>query len=148
MQLMKELSATQEEVAKIIGKKRSTVANFLRLLQLTDEIKEAISSGVISMAHAKVLLSCPESKKEELFSAIKKKNLSVREAEAVVTGFESTSAPKKEKRQGLHEGELVKRLERHFGTKIQLEENKGKGKVSIHFYSLDDLERILELCQI
>lgn len=144
--LMEELSCTQEEVAKIIGKKRSTVANFLRLLQLSKTVQEAISSGIISMAHAKVLLSCPENKRNALCTLIQKKNLSVRQAESHARKCIKSQANKM-KNPDVYKDELVRRLERHFGSKVELQTVKDRGKITIHFYNYDDLDRIVELCQ-
>lgn len=144
--LMTELKCTQEEIASKIGKKRSTVANFLRLLQLPGHIQEAISSGSISMAHAKVLLSCKDAKRKELFNTIQKKNLSVRQAELELQKYEKINI-KPKRGQNEEVRDLVTRLERHFGSKVELKSSNKRGTLTLHFYSYDDLDRILELCQ-
>jgi ParB family transcriptional regulator, chromosome partitioning protein len=142
--LINEFDITQEEIAEKIGKKRSTVSNFLRLLQLPDEMQHAIGSGFISMAHAKVILSCASHLQKALFLQIVQKKLSVRQAERYIQTFEK---PKKNKKNGdIHCKDLEKRLESYFGVKACVEAKKEKGKVTLFFHSFDDLDRIMELC--
>ena len=139
--LIEEFGCTQEEVAGIIGKKRSTVANFLRLLHLSESMQRAISDETISMAHAKVLLSCPGAKRMDLFTLMQRECISVRQAQAYVSKVLRGKTRKRDP--DLHEKELVRRLERHFGTKVELHVSKNKGKVSVYFYSLDELDHIV-----
>lgn len=141
--LIEEFGCTQEEIAAVIGKKRSTVANFLRLLQLPESMQRAISDETISMAHAKVLLSCPEVQRMDLFTLMLRECISVRQAQKYVCKM--MQGERKKRDPDLHAKELIRRLERHFGTKVELHtsKTKGKGKLSIHFYSLDDLDHIV-----
>lgn len=141
LQIMSELTYTQEEIAAKIGKKRSTVANFLRLLQLPQRIQDLIANGSISMAHAKVILTCPEAKRKQLCTQIIDKNLTVKEAENFLKIKQKRQVDK-----SLCSQELISQLENHFGAKVELLESHGKGKLLINFYSYDDLDRIVELC--
>ena len=142
-QLLDEFGCTQEELAVKLGKKRSTVTNFLRLLQLPSLMQKAVSEQAISMAHAKVLLSCPEQKREELFLEILHKQTSVRHAENRVKEY-STAKKEKTKNQDYLK-ELIETLEERYGTRVEIEAIGNKGVVCIHFYSLDDLDRIVEI---
>jgi ParB family chromosome partitioning protein len=141
--LLNEFGYTQEQLAEKIGKKRSTVTNFLRLLQLPKEMQEALSGSAISMAHAKVLLSCPESERKALFTQMLQKNISVRTSEKLVKEYIKSKKSKKDSQ--IHIRELIESLECYFGTKVNIRSVKNKGEVRIHFYTLDDLERIVEL---
>jgi ParB family chromosome partitioning protein len=136
---------TQEEVADKVGKKRSTVANYLRLLSLSDKVKHSVSSGQISMGHAKAILSLnsPELR-TKLIDLIVEKQLNVRDAEK-----ESRKLLHKKKAQPSKTREsfteFEERLQRQFATKVEIERSKKGGKISLHYYSLDDLERLLAL---
>ena len=145
--LLVEFGYTQEELAEKIGKKRSTVTNFLRLLQLPEQMQEALSGNCITMAHAKVLLSCPEKRRQELFELMQQKNISVRESEKAVKAYTKNKKAKQEsqkKESHIYLSELIESLERHFGTKVDIQAAKNKGFVRIHFYNLDDLDRVVE----
>jgi ParB family transcriptional regulator, chromosome partitioning protein len=142
--MIEEFDLSQEELALQIGKKRSTVANYLRLLQLSSPIQEAIFEGKLSMAHAKVLLSCPEKDRKTLFEQIVEKELTVRKAAELSLSF--LSKKKEAKAIDPYLKDLANRLQARFGTKVTIENRNGKGNVSLHFYNLDDLDRILELC--
>jgi ParB family transcriptional regulator, chromosome partitioning protein len=136
---------TQEEVAEKVGKKRSTIANYLRLLTLSDKIKQAVSSGEISMGHAKAILSLnsPELR-TKLTEVILGKQLNVRDAEK-----ESRKLVRKKKQAPAGSGqdrsleEFEEKLQQQFGTKVQIEQTKKGGKITLHYYGSDDLERLL-----
>jgi ParB family transcriptional regulator, chromosome partitioning protein len=139
--LIDDFGLSQEEVAVKTGKKRSTVANYLRILQLSKDIQEAISHGKITLAHAKVLLSCSEKMRNILFQKMLKSNLSVQKA-TILANSEKKGA-KKEK-EDLYVKDLEERMSRHFGTRVELERAKRGGQIKLFYYSLDDLDRILE----
>lgn len=136
---------TQEEVADKVGKKRSTVANYLRLLTLSDTIKSSVSSGQISMGHAKAILSLnsPELR-TKLTDLIVEKQLNVRDAEKESRKLLSKKRGKTLKIDESLE-EFKERLQRQFGTKVEIESSKKGGKISLHYYNWDDLERLLAL---
>lgn len=136
---------TQEEVAERVGKKRSTVANYLRLLSLPKEILDKISNGTITMGHAKAILSLDDpALQEALHEKIIAQNMTVREAE-----FESSklAKTKKKKKASTHHHEHLRQHEEmlsiHLGTKVTITPSSAQsGKVTIHYQSLDVFERL------
>lgn len=128
--ILEELKLTQGELAVMAGKKRSTVANYLRLFQLPQEIQEHLQSGKLTMGHAKAILAKPKSAQIAFCREILHRKLSVREAE--------TSTQKKD---NVFLEEIQRNLEMRLGTKVQV----GSHKITIDYYSLDDLDRILEM---
>ncbi len=162
--LMKEFNLSQQELADHLGKTRSTVANILRLINLPEEIKEFVSGKLISAGHARVLLSIPgEKKRIDLARRILKEKLTVRETEDIVERLKVKGMPsgkrvaRKEKSPEVIE--LEEELQRILGTKVRIkstrsgrfspgEGGKVQGKIEIEYYSLEDLERIIELLRI
>lgn len=145
-QLAENSSLTQEEIARKIGKKRSTVANYFRLLTLPSSIQESIDKQLITMGHAKAILSLPDQNlKNELHKKIIEEALSVRQAEEVAGVLSKKKRPiaKKNKKEDLFLKDLARQLEEKIGTKIVITGQGCKGTLAIHFYSLDDLDRIL-----
>lgn len=131
---------TQEEVADRVGKKRSTVANYLRLLALPDQIKASVSKGDISMGHAKALLALDsDALKTALSKLIVDKQLTVRDAEK-----ESRKLAKKKKPllRDPHIEEIEEQLKEHLGTKVEISTSRRGGQVVLHYYSNDDLDRL------
>lgn len=133
--LIDEFSLSQEDLAQKIGKKRSTVANYLRLLQLSKDIQEALSEGRITFAHAKVLLSCSDGKRKALFQKMLSDRLTVQKA---------TKLAKDSSEPCHYLKDLEKRLESHFSSRVKVDGGQKRGVISLHYYSLDDLDRILE----
>jgi len=150
--LMNTLHLNQEEVAKKVGKKRSTVANSLRLLNLPEDIQEALVSGKITAGHARTLLSVVNpSDMRILYSRILNDGLSVRESEkqaAALNNGERTAPEKKEEPKKIKDPE-ISRMEQKFidalGTKVTVKGGLKKGKIEISYFSLDDLERIYDI---
>lgn len=147
--LMAEFKLNQEEAAKKIGKKRSTIANYLRLLSLRKDIQESLSTGLITMGHAKAILSLTSSEKQTLlFEAVLKKNLSVRETESHARKInleQSTGTPTQQSRNFPME-DLREKLQQCLGTKVSIiEHGNNSGQIRIDYYNLDDLERLLNL---
>jgi len=145
--LMKDFSLTQEELSAKVGKDRATVANYLRLLRLPDEIKKFVNEGSLSMGHARAILSI-EGKPNQLEAArrIIHKGLSVRETETLAKKW-STGAKKKivhHKRDPQIEA-LQEKLIRSLGTKVRIHHKGKRGKIEIEYYSLDELERLLDI---
>ncbi|OGW18061.1 MAG: hypothetical protein A2072_07760 [Nitrospirae bacterium GWC1_57_7] len=142
--LQDEFKLTQEDLAKRVGKERSTVTNFLRILGLPKEVKQALAEGSLSMGHAKAILSLDRVRDQlQAANAIAKKGLSVREAEALATRLKN---PPTEKRVRVpHE---LKALEEKFrkalGTKVSIAAKSKGGKVVIEYYSAEDLDRIVD----
>lgn len=143
--LMNAFGLSQEEVAKRVGKERATVANYLRLLKLPIEIREEIVKGSISMGHARAILSIEgHAAQNELCRAIITKGLSVRQAESLSKGAGKKGSAKKADKK--HEQlPIENELRGIFGTKVVLNEKRGKGTIEISYYSTDERERVIEL---
>lgn len=145
--LLVDYGLQQEQLAQRVGKKRSTIANYLRLLTLPGVIQESLRIGELTMGHAKVILSLEETEKQlELHAQIVKEKLSVREAEEVAQKVVQECF--KRSLNTLNDcflRDIEERLERKFGTKVVITSCGKKGRVSIDYYSLDDLDRLLEL---
>ncbi|MBU0729105.1 MAG: ParB/RepB/Spo0J family partition protein [Proteobacteria bacterium] len=150
--LMKEFGLTQEKVAKKVGKERSTVANLIRILQLPDYAKKDVADGVMSLGHARVLLgiSDPEVVRE-LRDKIVNQGLNVRQAEELAKKQKSAkpiSKPRKTTTDGIPESyckALSHDLVRYLSTKCRIVQQGDRGRLEIEYYSVDDLERLLEL---
>jgi ParB family chromosome partitioning protein len=148
--LMDELDYTQEQVAERMGKERSTVTNYIRLLKLPPDIQIAVRTNVISMGHARALINVDMIDKQLfIFSEIKSKELSVRQTEdlvrnmytgggaAVKNSVKATLPPAFKK--------IEDNLASQFNTKVKLVHNKkGYGAVTFEYYSLDELNGLLE----
>ncbi len=142
---------TQDQIAQKVGKKRTTISNSLRLLKLPPEIKKSLRKGEISAGHARAILQLRKSTQmQNLFRRVIREKISVRKVEEIASKLLDTSSTKKPKRKkprnssiiSEHENTLISTL----GTKVQIHNTrKGHGKISISFYSTDDLNRILEL---
>lgn len=147
--LTEEFGLTQEEIAARIGKERSTVTNYLRLLTLPDKIQEYLSRSVITTGHAKAILSFTNRNDQLRFAEyIVKKGASVRETELLAKRWGIKKGKKKvveSKNVAIRDVEL--RLQRTLGTKVRIQEEKKGGKIVVEYYSTDDLTRILELVE-
>ncbi len=142
--LQDEFKLTQEDLAKRVGKERSTVTNFLRLLGLPKEVKHDLASGGLSMGHAKALLSL-ERVRDQLAAAalIVKKGLSVRESETLVSRLKT---PPKEKKVRQHQElkAVEEKLRKSLGTKVSITSKSKGGRIVIEYYSPEELDRILD----
>jgi len=158
LRLVKEFSLTQEEVARRVGKERSTVANALRINQLPDFAKEDLVRGTLSMGHARVLLSVDdEESMREMRDEIVAQGLTVRQAEALAKKQKKTTGRTvagrgagRQRRAGnaLPESycrSMANDLINYLGTKAKIVQNGSRGKLEIEYYSTDDLDRLLGL---
>jgi ParB family chromosome partitioning protein len=150
--LMLEFGLTQDRVAERVGKSRSAVANFLRLRQLPDEIKENLGQGRLSMGHARALLGVPTPAQQlAVCRKVLVGKLSVRETEALVKRLQQgkkkapRSAPKGD--DAVYFSSLAQDLSRIYGTKVAIHRKGRRGRVEIDFFSDDDLDRLLNLLQ-
>jgi len=142
----------QQDVAKRVGKDRTTITNTLRLLNLPEEVQEGIIDKRISAGHAKVLLSLEDPNKQlRLFNEIVDKGLSVRSLEAMINpGNDTTDGSSKstEQKAVIAKSPQIKKMEEDLitklGTKVEIRHSGNKGKIEISYYSLDDFERIME----
>ena len=141
--LLDEFGYTQEDVAAAVGKDRATVANFLRLLSLPEEIQRGLRDAAITMGHAKALLGVEDRAQQvRLYEQAKRDGLSVRQIEALV----GTWSPKKRRlrRVDPHLKELEDTLRRALGTKVSLVARNKGGRITIEYFSQEDLSRILQ----
>jgi len=150
--LMLMSNATQEEVAKRVGKSRSAVANALRLLKLPEDMKNALSQGKISAGHARALLSVLNSQEQDiLFARIVEAELSVREAEQMAASLNGKGIVTKKKERARVEEQnpelayLEEQFREKLGTKVQLKGSLEKGSVEISYFSQEDLDHLFSL---
>lgn len=148
-QLMTECKLSQEELAERVGKKRSTVANYLRLLKLPPDVAQALDKDVISMGHARALLGL-ELAEQQLFvyGQVVKRGLSVRETETLVQDMQKTRPAKAPAAPAKLDAELqsvVQQLRTHLGTKVVLKQKGQAGEITIPYGNLDELNRVLEI---
>jgi ParB family chromosome partitioning protein len=147
--LITEFGLTQDQAAERVGKSRSAVANFLRLRQLPGQIKASIMDGILSMGHARALLSAgTKAQQNAIWRAVISKRLSVRETERLVKRLKAEKEPPK--RPPLNSDlsyftDVADDLSRRFGTKVRIKRRGQKGSVEIDFYTDDDLDRLLSL---
>lgn len=149
--LLDEFGLTQEEVARRVGKERSTVANRLRLLGLRGRAREALVKGEITAGHAKALLSLnSEFQRDSVVRRIMEEDLSVRQTEELVKRLQGRAKPpkpRKETRQvrDVHWAAVEDEFRRVLGTKVNVVHQGSKGRIEIEFYDEEDVERILNV---
>lgn len=146
--LIEQFGFAQDELAVRIGKKRSTVANYLRLLGLPKNIQDGVSSDTITMGHAKAVLALEGFEKQNLlYELIIRDGLNVREAEEA-----SVRISQKAKKQNLayanrdfYLEQIAERIQQSLGTKVTVQGKGKKGSIRIDYYSLDDLDRLMTI---
>lgn len=149
--MMDELNYTQEQVAERMGKDRSTVTNYIRLLKLPPDIQIAVRNGEISMGHARALINVDTIDKQlYIFDEIKSKGLSVRQTENLVRNLYKE---KEEKKPGESLPPAYKKVEdtlaSHFGTKVKLRHSKdGSGAITFEYFSLEEMNKLLDLMNV
>lgn len=144
--LMKEFNLTQETLSERVGKERATIANYLRLLKLPDEVKKHVNAGSITMGHAKAILSI-ESKHKQIEAAkiIVNLGMSVRAAEALCKKIAHPAPAAKKKEKMPEVIDLEHKLVKALGTKVKIHHQGKKGSVEIEYYSLDELDRLVDI---
>jgi len=151
--LITECNLKQEVVAEKVGKSRSAVTNFLRLLKLPEEIKQSISKGEITEGHARAILAVEnEAEQVNIWKKIIGENLTVRKAEELTKKIKSKPKEKKIFEVTNQDKAAINFLEEkfreHFGTKVKIKpKTKTSGDIVIEYYTADDLERIVDLCR-
>lgn len=146
--LIEDFEYSQDQLSIKIGKKRSTVANYLRLLALPKNIQNSLSSALITMGHAKAILALEgEDKQTLLHDLILRDDLSVREAEkaALRIGEKAKNRQLHYVARDFYIEDLAAKIQRQIGTKAVIHNKGKKGYVSLFYYSLDDLDRLLTL---
>jgi len=143
--MIQELNYTQEEIAEKVGKDRASVANYLRLLKLPKEIQDHLAENKISMGHARALIALEDPKLQiSLLGQIIQNQLSVRDVEKLIQRLKQ---PLRGRQISLPDPDLMalqEEITRLLGTKISITGNQNRGVIKIHYFSLDELNRIYE----
>ncbi len=147
--LIDECHLTQDALSEKVGKKRSSVSNYLRLLKLPNEVQLALKEGLISMGHAKAIAGAPAEEQLRVLKRCVKKSLSVRQAEELVRTLSeqpAQAAPGTEDEEYPESySRLVEQLEKFFSQEIAIKRSKnGGGKITIGFADDKDIERFIE----
>ena len=145
--LVNEFGLTHEQVGQCIGRSRTSVSNFLRLMSLNEVVKAKLSQGELDMGHARALLGLKEEEQIAFAEKIAQEGLSVREVERLVAQAKEGDVETAKAYQRHRDPDLVRleeRLAHRMGAKVTVKHNtKGKGKITLHYNDLEDLERLL-----
>ncbi|MFC1477515.1 ParB/RepB/Spo0J family partition protein [candidate division KSB1 bacterium] len=150
--LSSDYGLTQKQISDTFSIDRSTVANMIRLLKLPEEIQNSLKKGEISTGHARALISLPTaSEQRKLWKSIVSENLSVRRVEELLKGAPKEQKPPDGQIQTKKTAmilQLEDRLRQTLGTQVRIKGGKNGGKIEIDFYSVEDLDRLMELFTI
>jgi ParB family chromosome partitioning protein len=145
-QLAEEFHLTQEQIAESVGKDRSSIANYVRLLKLPHEVRESVASGGLSMGHARALAGiADEASLLRLARDVIAKQLSVRETEALIRKTTAPPAEKTESPKDVHTRAAEEQLRFALGTRVRIVRKGKAGRIEVDFTSEDELQRIYEL---
>jgi ParB family chromosome partitioning protein len=143
--LIDEFRMTHEQAADAVGRSRSATTNLLRLLKLAKPVQEALMRGTVEMGHARALLPLDAARQIEVANRIAARHLSVRETEALVQGLLRGPAVKKAKRSDRDLARLEEEVSQRLGTTVEIKPaRKGRGKLVVHYSSLDHLDELLK----
>ncbi len=148
-QLVAEYGYSQQELADVVGRDRSSVANTIRLLNLPDDVQNMIADGRLSAGHARALLALPTRREQSAMARrIVERGMSVRDAEAAVgirRERRSRAGGRKKREKPVHIADLERAFSSHLGTRVEIQERRGgRGRITIEFYSNEEFERIAE----
>lgn len=148
--LLEDFNLTQESLSETLAKSRTSITNTMRLLNLDDRVQEYIIDGVISEGHGRTLLGLKEKNLQyELAQKVIDDKISVRELEKIVRNIienkKDNKLEKSSKDLNIYYKDIRDKLETYFGTKVNIENKKNKGKIEIEYYSEEDLQRILDI---
>lgn len=144
--MMAEFGMTQDVIAQRVGRERSSVANQLRLLNLPDEVQAMVASGTVSTGHAKVLLGLSDVDMQcRIARDIVVRQPSVRELERQLQAERPARRAKRAKAAPSSYRDVEERLQRRWGTKVTIDASGQGGKIALHYFSSQELERLLEL---
>lgn len=150
--LLVDFKLTQEELSMKIGKSRTAISNTIRLLNLDERVQNYIIEGILTEGHGRSILGLQDNKMQnEVAQLIIDENLSVRETEKYIKELNTIKEEKKTKEvQELNPyyKDVQNKLENYFGTKVNINSKRNKGKIEIEYYSEDDLQRILEIINL
>jgi ParB family chromosome partitioning protein len=142
-QLIEDFKMTHAEISHVVGRSRSAVSNLIRLLQLNDSVKQLLGKGDIEMGHARALLSLKEEQQFDVAKRVVQKSLSVRQTEELVKRVLNPK-PKKSTSVDPHIEALMQSLSKKLDSKTEIKQSNDKGKIIIHYSSLDELGNILK----
>ncbi len=146
--LAQEFGHTQNQIANRVGKDISSVANILRLLNLPEKIQEFLSQNLITFGHARALLAIKdEARQMSVCEKVMEQGLSVRQVEQLTTSPARRSGSKitKKKQNDVHLRSIEEKLQQILGTKVRIQHGIKRGKIEIEYYSLEDLNRVLDI---
>jgi ParB family chromosome partitioning protein len=148
--LIDTFKLTQEELSMKVGKSRSHIANFLRLLQLPAEIKDYVSRGTLSMGHARAIITITDPKvQKELAKKVIEENWSVRQLEEAVQNLQAKKKPAAKVNKGKKRDPFISSVEEELReilqTTVKVKHERNKGKIEIAYYSMEDFDRLLDL---
>lgn len=153
-QLIEEYNLRQEQVAERVSKSRSAITNTMRLLKLEERVQQMLIDGSLHSGHARALLGIADPEHQyETAAYVAEHGLSARETEQLVKKLQAPKTPKKEKtavpvNEDIFYRQAEEQLKQHIGTKVVLKNKaNGKGKIEIEYYSLEELERIMDVIQ-
>ncbi len=142
--LVEEFKMTHEQAADAVGRSRSATTNLLRLLKLAKPVQELVMEGALEMGHARAILALEPARQVEAGSRVAAKGLSVRETEALVHSMLRGPAARRKKRADRDLARLEEEVAERLGTTVEIRPSrKGRGKVIVHYASLDHLEQLL-----
>lgn len=143
--LSDEFHLTQEQIADAVGKDRSSIANYVRLLRLPQEVRASVSSNALSMGHARALLALTdEAAQLRVARDVLNRSLSVRETEALVKKAAAPETPKAEKPVDVHTRAAEDKLRLALGTRVRINRKGKGGRIEVEFTNEDELQRIYE----
>lgn len=145
--LAQEFGHSNDHIANRVGKDNSTISNLLRLLNLPEKIQEFLSQNMISYGHARALLAFREEGRQmDVCERIMKQGLSVRQVEQLTTlARKPSSRPSKKKEKDVYIKSIEDKLQQILGTKVRIQHGIKRGKIEIEYYSLEDLNRVLDI---
>lgn len=148
-QMIHKFGFTQEQVSESLGKSRAYIANSVRLLKLPEEIQKMIRSGKISAAHGRTLLGIQDPRKQLILAErIEKEGLSVRTVEEIAKKLKGEQKEEKKKEKKVKSAEILaveSDLRNVIGTKVSIVQGKKSGKIELEYYSIDELNRLIDL---
>ena len=147
--LIDDLGLTQQEVAQRVGKQRATVSNMLRLLDLPPAVKDKIQSGAVTTGHAKALASMSNPEMQvRIADRIAREGLSVREVEVLAKRMADPPGSTSERKPAPRDPNITaaeEALQRELGTKVSIVQGKKGGRIELHFFGLEEMERVYQL---
>jgi ParB family transcriptional regulator, chromosome partitioning protein len=145
--LTTEFNFTQDKIAQMLGKDKSTISNAIRLLGLPQKIQEHISKGIITAGHAKALLGLPaENEQYRVCNVVISKGLSVRETEKLIERRRAEAGTQKKPVNRDHNlDSIATEMQQALGTRVKIFHGKKRGSIQIEYYSVEDLNRILDI---